>query len=100
MKHDGMGHGGRDAAGHGMMGGMMMNRADANKDATISKAEFTSTRLAHFDKIDANHDGKVTPEERKAARKAMRGKMDGKRGMRHHDGAMGDGPPPPPPPAA
>jgi len=97
MGHGGMGHGGMGPGGHDMMAGMILRRADADHDGTVTRAEFVNAMLAHFDQVDANHDGKVTPEERKAAMKAMRGKMEGMRGMRHHDGAMGDGPPPPPP---
>jgi hypothetical protein len=50
-----------------------------------------------FDKADANKDGKVTAEEMKAARQAMRGPGRG------HDRGPGRGPgadqAPPPPPA-
>jgi len=104
MEHEGMEHRGmehRGPGGHEMMAGMIMHQADANKDGTVTRAEFVAAALAHFDKVDANHDGKVTPEERKAAMKAMRGgmkgHMGGMHGMRHGEGPMGDGPPPPPP---
>jgi len=52
---------------------MMGMRADANKDGTITKAEFMAAPTAMFDKADANKDGKVTADEMKAARQAMRG---------------------------
>lgn len=91
------GHGGR---GHGGMKGMMMGggmamMADANKDGTVTRAEFDAGVKAHFDMADANKDGKITPEERRASMKAMMGKMKGPHAG--HMGAMGDGPPPPPP---
>ncbi|MBB3860167.1 hypothetical protein GGQ88_001428 [Novosphingobium hassiacum] len=91
--------GGHGKGGHrGMMGGgmHMMAMADANKDGTVTRAEFDTATKAHFDMADANKDGSVTAEERRAAMKSMMGKMGG---MRGHGGmgAMGDGPPPPPP---
>ncbi len=81
--------------GHGMMGGgmHMMAMADANKDGTITRAEFDTAARAHFDMADANKDGSVTADERRAAMKSMMGKMRGTGGP----GAMGDGPPPPRP---
>lgn len=80
-RHDGMHrmHKGKmgkgDMRGH-MMGrhhhGGMMGMADTDKDGSLSKAEFTAAALARFDKADANKDGKVTAEERKAARETIR----------------------------
>jgi hypothetical protein len=48
---------------------------DTNKDGTISKDEWVAAgrREQGFDRIDANHDGKITPEEMAAARPARRG---------------------------
>lgn len=95
--HDGDGKGRHGGRGHfGMKGGMMGGghmamMADANKDGTVTRAEFDAGVKAHFDMADANKDGKITPDERRAAMKAMMGKMHGPKG------AMGDGPPPPPP---
>ena len=40
-----------------------LQRLDANKDGRISAAEFKANTLANYDKVDANHDGKITPEE-------------------------------------
>jgi len=83
----GMGHGGMHRAGieghgkHGMMGmrhmgmrhgGKMMAMADADKNGSVSQAEFTTAALARFDSADANKDGKVTGDERSAARAKMR----------------------------
>ncbi|MGE3689982.1 MAG: EF-hand domain-containing protein [Novosphingobium sp.] len=67
MGHHGMGH-------HGM-GGMMQGMADTNKDGAVSKDEFMAAHTAHFDRMDADHDGTVTVEERQAARQAMRQSM-------------------------
>lgn len=62
-------HGHRGAhGGPGMM--------DANKDGTVTKAEFQSRALAMFDRLDTNKDGQVTQQEREAGRgawKARRG---------------------------
>ncbi len=52
----------------------MMKRADTNGDQAISKAEFTAAAEARFAKVDANGDGSITKEERRDARKKMRGK--------------------------
>ncbi|RJF86176.1 EF-hand domain-containing protein [Sphingomonas cavernae] len=51
-------------------GGMM----DANKDGTVTKAEFQSRALAMFDRADANKDSQVTQQERDAARAAFKAK--------------------------
>lgn len=73
-------HGGMGMRGHRGGHGMAMTRpADNNGDKQTSKAEFTAAALARFDKADANKDGKVTKEERRAAHKAMRGEWN-KRG--------------------
>jgi hypothetical protein len=42
----------------------MFEDADANRDGRVSLAEAQAMALAHFDKADLNHDGKITPEER------------------------------------
>lgn len=73
---------GRDHHGHGMRGGP---DGGMMKDGVIAKADFMARPLAMFDKADANHDGKVTAEEMKAARQAFR---DGWKDRK--------GPPPPP----
>jgi hypothetical protein len=60
---------------HGKRGGhygMMMGKADADGDKAISQAEFQTAALARFDAADANKDGQVTAEERKAQRGAWR----------------------------
>lgn len=55
----------------GMMQGMV-RQADTNGDRAISRAEFDAAVTAHFTRLDANRDGTVTVEERRAARQAMR----------------------------
>ena len=68
---------GRMGKGHhrGMMryGGKGGAMGDANKDGTVTKAEFTAGAMAMFDKADTNKDGFVTADEMKAGRQAMRG---------------------------
>ena len=53
---------------------MMMG---ARGDRTIVIADAVKRALARFDAADGNHDGTLTPEERQAARGAMRGHMGG-----------------------
>ncbi len=69
-KRDGRHFGGRHHRGPGrdMMGGKQGMRAGGD----IAKADFLARPLAMFDKLDSNRDGKVTAEEMKAARQAMR----------------------------
>jgi Ca2+-binding EF-hand superfamily protein len=40
-----------------------LQRLDTNKDGRISAAEFKANTLASYDKVDANHDGKITQDE-------------------------------------
>lgn len=72
-KSHGMRGPGKRGGHHGMRGGMM-GKADANGDKAITQAEFQTAALARFDAADANKDGKVTPEERKAQRGEWRAK--------------------------
>lgn len=67
------GHHGKRGGRHGMM----MGKADTDGDKAISQAEFQTAALARFDAADANKDGQVTPEERKAQRDAWRAKRGG-----------------------
>lgn len=52
--------------------GMMGGRPHANRDAPLTREAFMAQPLAKFDKADANKDGTVTAAERQAARDAMR----------------------------
>ena len=49
------------------------NRMDADKDGKVSKAEALAAAGAAFDHLDANKDGFVTQDEAKSARKSHRG---------------------------
>jgi EF hand len=60
-------HGGRHA-GHGGGGMKMLARADTNGDKAVSKAEFRAAAEARFAKADANSDGTISADERKANR--------------------------------
>ncbi|WP_428629842.1 EF-hand domain-containing protein [Sphingopyxis sp.] len=72
-KRHGMRGPGKRGGHHGMRGGMMA-KADTNGDKAISQAEFQTAALARFDASDANKDGQVTAEERKAQRGEWRAK--------------------------
>lgn len=56
----------------------MFDRLDADKDGTISQAEFKESRGRMFDRMDRNDDGKLTLEDR----------PEGKHGRHggHHEG--------------
>ena len=41
---------------------------DLDKDGSVSAIEWSEGMIARFDKMDANHDGTVTSEERQGAR--------------------------------
>ncbi|MEP7315658.1 MAG: EF-hand domain-containing protein [Sphingomicrobium sp.] len=60
--------------GMGGMGGhgMMMKMADANNDGKVSLAEMQAAAVRHFDMMDTNRDGKLTPDERRAGWQKMR----------------------------
>jgi hypothetical protein len=47
----------------------LMQRLDSNHDGKMSAEEWRSPELAKFNKVDANHDGIVTPAEIQAANK-------------------------------
>ena len=57
---------------HGNHHGAMMGRGMMGPDGQATRAEFTAAALARFDGMDANKDGQVTMEERRAARESMR----------------------------
>lgn len=66
-------HGGRG------FGGRMIVMADTDKDGRITLAEAEALALRHFDRIDANRDGQVTPEERRAGRATIRKMIEEKK---------------------
>lgn len=103
---DGHGLDGKGPAGHGPDGmemrGMalatrLMREADPQNTGTVTRDAFIAAALAQFDRSDTNHDGRITPEERRAG-------MGGMAGRGAPNGSMGRGmpggdmPPPPPPP--
>ena len=72
-------------------GTKMRKHADADGNRTITKADFETRALKHFDRMDANHDGKVDKTEManmREMRHMRRGEMK-QRGM-----APGAVPPP------
>lgn len=73
-RHAMRGHHGKRGGHRGMM---VMGKADTDGDKAISQAEFLTAALARFDAADANRDGQVTPEERKAQRDAWRARRGG-----------------------
>jgi hypothetical protein len=42
--------------------------ADTNNDGTVTQAEFASAALARFDRADANKDGTISGDERREMR--------------------------------
>jgi Ca2+-binding EF-hand superfamily protein len=58
----------------GHMGGRLFETADTNKDGKVSLAEMQTVALSRFDKMDLNHDGTVTPDERQQARQMFKAK--------------------------
>ncbi len=72
---DGRGKPGMGRMGHRGPGmGGMRGKMDADGDKIVTRAEFKAQALAMFDRADANKDGTVTPEERQAVRAAWRAK--------------------------
>jgi Ca2+-binding EF-hand superfamily protein len=67
MRMQGMG---RNGGGAGMAG-RLFGMADANRDGRVSLPEAEAAALAHFDRIDLNHDGRITPDERRQAHQGM-----------------------------
>ena len=59
--------------GGGGMGERMMETADTDQNGAISEAEFTDAAMARFDNADANSDGTITRDERRAMRGGERG---------------------------
>lgn len=70
-----MAMGGRHMRGMGQM-------ADADKNGTITQAEFQAAAIERFDRLDADKNGTVTSEEHKAAREGMRQQMRERRAAR------------------
>lgn len=72
-EQDGRGMGGRRSMHRHMARGAMMHDGFGGfKGQPVTKTAFVDAGLAHFDSVDTDHDGKISPAERDAARKAMR----------------------------
>lgn len=73
-------------------GGMMLLRAaDANRDMTVTRAEFDAAVEARFARVDTDQSGTISAAERKAAREAMRSERGPKRGPKRGRGGEGGG---------
>lgn len=75
----------RGMRGHRGGGERMMERADTDQNGTISEAEFTTAAMTRFDRADANSDGTITSDERRAQHSERRGNR-GERGQRGERG--------------
>ena len=64
--------------GHRSGGRELARGADADADGRVSQAEFTTAALARFDRADANRDGTISAEERRDARQQMRHQRRGR----------------------
>ena len=54
------------------MGSRWFERVDGNHDGKVTLDEAQSSAMAIFDRIDADHNGTVTPEERRLSWAKMR----------------------------
>ena len=95
----GMGMMGGEKEGHGEWGHSprhalllfaILHRADPQHTGTVSREAFVNAALSMFDQADANHDGKLTEAERKAAWAAAREHM--RHGEHDRDHLQGRGP--------
>lgn len=78
-KHDGPRMGMRGMRSGHAMG--MHGISDADKDGTLTQAEFTAAALARFDAADVDKNGTLTAAERKAQRDQMRSQWRERRGQ-------------------
>ncbi len=60
-------------------GGKMFKKADENGDGVVSKKEFLASVESRFDKIDADKNGEITPEEARAHAKSRHGERKERR---------------------
>lgn len=65
--------------------GMMWKQMDTDGENRVSKAEFTKSTEARFDKADTNHDGYIDQAEREKVMEKMHERMEK---MRDHHGGM------------
>lgn len=71
----------------------MFTEADSNKDGSVDKAEAQAMHEKRFDRMDANHDGKLSADEVKAGKhshSAMhnKGSMGFKKADKDNDGTL------------
>lgn len=59
----------------GLKGNAMRRPFAARADKPITRSDFVKNRLARFDRLDTDHDGRISAAERDAARKAMRDRL-------------------------
>jgi hypothetical protein len=79
---------------HHRLAEMLFRHADTDGDGRVSLAEAEAAALARFDRLDTNHDGRLSDEERAAAWQHPRGPQP----QRWDAGPdMSDGMAPPPP---
>ncbi|KPH57602.1 EF-hand domain-containing protein [Novosphingobium sp. ST904] len=89
-------HGRHGGPRGGMKGPMMgLGKADADGDRAVTRAEFVTAALQRFDAVDTDKDGKITPEERRAARDRMRSEWQARKNDRRDARGAPDAPPPP-----
>jgi Ca2+-binding EF-hand superfamily protein len=77
-----MRHRGPGAMAGGRFGGAMFERMDSDHDGRVSIAEASSRALEMFDRADSNRDGTVTMEERRASMQRFREDRRGRDGRR------------------
>ena len=77
---------GEGKCGEGKCG---MSMADANKDGTVTRAEFTAHANAMFAAIDTNNDGNVTQAERDVHHAMHKGKEGSCGGEKGKEGSCG-----------
>jgi hypothetical protein len=85
--------------GEGKGRGDMFARLDTKGNGRLTAEEFAAPELARFDRVDTNHDGTISRQERDAAREAMRAHMEERRAQwQARRQQQGQGQPPEQPP--
>lgn len=72
-------------------------KADGDGDRSVTRSEFVAAALQRFDAIDTDKDGRVTPEERRAAHDRMRAEWQARKGERARAPGDAERKAPPPP---
>jgi Ca2+-binding EF-hand superfamily protein len=68
MRGGGEGRRGMRGQRGGMGGGGRMGERLLGEDGVVTAEEFRTRALERFDRMDANHDGRIAPEERRGGR--------------------------------